>query len=113
LEPGAVLITDAGTHPRARWVAHVAVMDYRDQPNVEPRPTLARIEHGARALWSLCEGLDASALSIAMVALGAGTGGLGLRDSVGIACRTLSEHLEATPATKIARVIFVAWSLPD
>lgn len=29
MEPGEVLVTDAGEHSRARWVAHAAVMDYR------------------------------------------------------------------------------------
>jgi len=42
--PGQVLVTDAGTHPRARWVAHVAVMDYREGFTGKSFPTLAVIE---------------------------------------------------------------------
>lgn len=29
LEPGDVVLTNAGAHRRARYIAHVAVMDYR------------------------------------------------------------------------------------
>jgi O-acetyl-ADP-ribose deacetylase (regulator of RNase III) len=113
LEPGAVVITGAGTHRRARWVAHVAVMDYRDRPDAQPLPTLARIERGTRALWQQVESLPSPAVSVAIVALGAGTGGLGLRDSVEIACRTLQAHLEAHPASRITHVTFVAWALHE
>ncbi|MHB8876982.1 MAG: macro domain-containing protein [Myxococcaceae bacterium] len=30
MRPGEVLVTDAGSHPRAKFVVHVAVMDYRE-----------------------------------------------------------------------------------
>ena len=48
LDPGAVVVTHAGTHPRARFVAHVAVMDYRAVATAVA-PDLARIDRASRA----------------------------------------------------------------
>ncbi len=109
LEPGAVVMTDAPGHPRARLVAHVAVMDYRQVAGAIPRPDLARIETGARNLWTTICAL-AEPVSVAMVALGAGTGGIGLRDSVNVACRTLKNQLDNEPGA-LKRVVFVAYDL--
>jgi O-acetyl-ADP-ribose deacetylase (regulator of RNase III) len=107
LEPGAVVITDAGSHPRAKYVAHVAVMDYRPGPGIVSRPDAARIERGAAELWTKLAALP-HPVSVGMVALGAGTGGLGLRDSVRIACTTLKAQLETDPG-RICAVQFVAY----
>lgn len=112
MEPGEAFITDAGTHPRAKWIAHVAVMDYRDGHEDDAKPTLERIERGTRRMLDLLEELPAASLSLAMVALGRGTGGLGLRDSVRISARALRDHL-AVRSAKIAKVLFVGWSFPD
>jgi O-acetyl-ADP-ribose deacetylase (regulator of RNase III) len=106
-EPGAVVLTDAGEHPRARYVAHVAVMDYREGSGIIARPDHARIERGASTLWAELAALP-EPVSIGMVALGAGTGGLGLRDSVAIACRSLQAQLDRN-AGSLSRVVFVAY----
>lgn len=104
MEPGDVLITDAGAHPRAKYVAHVAVMDYREGRGADARPDAARIEKCCRSLWAAIE-LFAEPVSVAMVALGAGTGGLGVRIPTEMTCRTLKE----VSPPKIERVIFFGW----
>ncbi len=112
MPPGEVLVTDAGTHPRAKWVAHIAVMDYRDGHEENARPDLERIAQGTRRMLQRLETLPAPSLSVAMVALGTGTGGLGLRESVRTSASELVQHLSRSPS-KLAKVIFVGWSLPD
>ncbi len=107
IEPGDVIITDAHQHPRAKHVAHVAVMDYRPGAS-EPRPTLARVRLGCERLWPAVAALGPGT-AIGMVALGAGTGGLGLRDSIAVACETL----RACGDPRIARVVFCAYALHE
>ena len=46
MKPGEVLLTDAGTHPRAAWVAHVAVMDYRWHEAFDQCGVLADVSNG-------------------------------------------------------------------
>lgn len=103
--PGDVLLTHAGTHRRARFVVHVAVMDYRDSGAARASPDEARILRGSEKLWSKLEELPAP-VSVGMVALGAGTGGLGERLPTRIACTTLTAHIAARTTSKIARVVF-------
>ena len=110
--PGAVWLTHAGTHPRARFVAHVAVMDYRNTAQ-QRAPDAARIERASAALWSTLETLPLDAQSVGMVALGAGTGGLGERLPTKLACTTLRTHLTNHPATKIARVVFFGFTATE
>ena len=97
MEPGEVLVTDGGGHPRARWVAHVAVMDYREGAP-SPYPTVATIEAGCRRLWEAVESLGEPS-TVAMVALGAGTGGLGVEEPTRVACETLRAHLARAPSS--------------
>lgn len=113
LAPGAVMITDAGAHPRAQNVAHVAVMDYRPGHERDAAPDKGRIERGYRALWAALETIPRPALSVALPALGAGTGGIALRTTTEIACRTLLEHRGAQPGSRIARVIFFGYELHE
>jgi len=113
MEPGQVMITDAGAHPKARWIAHVAVMDYRQGFTGGSYPTLAVLEAGCRNLWQAIEGIGTRPLSVAMVALGAGTGNIGLRNSVEMACRTLKEHLAANPDSALGDVTFYGYELPE
>lgn len=109
LEPGAVVVTHAGTHPRARFVAHVAVMDYRD--TILPRgPDEARIRLGSENLWQAIEALPLDDVAVGMVALGAGTGNLGVRLPTDIACETLQAHLARGPS-KIRQVVFHGFSM--
>jgi len=90
MQPGQVLITNAGTHPTARYVAHVAVMDYREGFTASSYPTLELIDTCCENLWTAVESLGAP--SVAMVALGTGTGMLGVRDSTEVACHSLKRH---------------------
>ena len=106
LLPGQVLVTDAGTHPRARWVAHVAVMDYREGFTGKSFPTLAVIEDCCKNLMRVIDEL-AEPITVAMVALGAGTGNLGVREPTRLAC----EALRAYEGTKILGCTFYGYQL--
>lgn len=108
LEPGDVLITGAGAHRRARYIAHVAVMDYRAGVSAQSFPSLERVRAGCEKLWAAIGALPEDA-SVAMVALGAGTGGLGLVDTVEIACRTL----QAAAPARVKRVTFYGFALHE
>jgi O-acetyl-ADP-ribose deacetylase (regulator of RNase III) len=111
MPPGEVLVTDAGTHARAKWVAHVAVMDYRPGSPAGASPTIGRIRGACVKLWEAIERIEAPGpLSVAMVALGAGVGGLGVRAPTEAACETLLAHAEAHPGSKIGRVVFYGYS---
>ena len=114
MRPGQVLITGAGTHPRARWVAHVAVMDYREGFSGASFPSTDTIRTGCESLWDAVETLEADRpISVAMVALGAGTGNLGVRDPVRIAAETLKAHAAIHPNTRIEQVVFYGFLLPE
>jgi O-acetyl-ADP-ribose deacetylase (regulator of RNase III) len=110
MPPGEVLITDAGEHPHARFVAHVAVMDYRPTSSEDASPSPERIRRGCTNLWNALEALPGrEPLSVAMVALGAGVGGLGVRTSTELACETLQEHLARHPDSRLERVVFYGY----
>lgn len=102
MSPGDVLITDAGSHPTAKWVAHIAVMDYREGFTGRSFPTLETIKKGCSKLWPAIEEVAGdehgeatdAGVTVAMVALGGGTGQLGVREPTQIACDTLKQHLE-------------------
>jgi len=111
--PGDVMLTDAGSHPKAKWVAHVAVMDYREGFRGESAPDLGRIRLGCERLWDALDTLPERQLSVAMVALGTGTGGLGLRDSVKVSAETLKAHCAIFAASKIARVRFYGFATQE
>jgi O-acetyl-ADP-ribose deacetylase len=114
MPPGEVLVTGAGAHPRAKWIAHVAVMDYRPGSPAGMAPTRGRIREACTKLWRAIEAIEAQGpLRVAMVALGAGVGGLGVRAPTELACETLREHLELTPASKIGRVVFYGYMLHE
>ena len=108
--PGDVMVTHAGTHPKARWIAHLAVMHYRDGFRGESAPDLGRIRMGCERLWDALEAIPEPQLSVAMVALGAGTGGLGLRDTVKVSAETLKAHCAVLKQTKIGRVRFYGYA---
>lgn len=108
VEPGAVVLTGAHHHPRARHVAHVAVMDYRAGAHVVARPDEARLREGYEALFAALSALPGGPHSVALVALGAGTGGFGLRPSVALACESLRRHLDRG-ASNLSQVLFVAY----
>ncbi|MFZ5442922.1 MAG: macro domain-containing protein [Myxococcota bacterium] len=111
MAPGEVLMTHAGTHPTAKWVAHVAVMDYRHGMGPQSFPTLETIEKACLKLWPALEELPgAEKLSVAMVALGAGTGDLGVAQPTRIAAETLSAHLQLQGSrTRLERVRFYGY----
>lgn len=113
LAPGEALLTHAGTHPRAKFVVHVAVMDYREGAR-QVFPDEARIRKGSDRVWRIVEDeLPPGAYSIGMVALGAGTGGLGERLPTSITCASLQAHLAARATTKLARVVFHGYTPPE
>jgi O-acetyl-ADP-ribose deacetylase (regulator of RNase III) len=105
LEPGEVIVTGAGAHRRARYIVHVAVMDYRDGVSGSSFPTLERVRAGCEKLWGAIDALFED-VSVAMPALGAGTGGLGLVETVEVECRTL---LAAAPK-RVTRVTFYGFA---
>lgn len=110
MAPGQVLVTDAGADPHARWVVHVAVMDYRQGFTGGSYPTVALIEDACARLWSAIEALpDEGPHSVAMVALGAGTGNLGVVEPTRVALATLRAHVQRRPATRIERVVFCGY----
>jgi len=110
MTPGDVLITDAGEHPTAKWVAHVAVMDYREGFTGQSFPSLEVIERGCKKLWPAIEELGED-VTVAMVALGAGTGQLGVREPTRIACETLMQHCDRNPTTHIKGVTFYGFMI--
>lgn len=109
MEPGDVMITDAGSHPHARYVAHVAVMDYREGFTARSFPTLDLVRAACARLWSAIEGIEEPSLSVAMVALGAGTGQLGVRGPTEAACETLL----AANVRRIERVVFYGFDVVE
>jgi O-acetyl-ADP-ribose deacetylase (regulator of RNase III) len=114
MDPGSVLVTDAGAHPRAKWVAHVAVMDYRAGFGGGSFPTLDVIAKGTANLFRAIDTL-AEPVTVAMVALGAGTGQLGVREPTRIACEALlayeREHEAGGLPSKILGCTFYGFSL--
>jgi hypothetical protein len=48
-----------------------------------------------------------------MVALGAGVGGLGVREPTRLACETLAAHLATAPKTVLGGVTFYGWALEE
>jgi O-acetyl-ADP-ribose deacetylase (regulator of RNase III) len=110
MEPGQVLITHAGAHPRAKWVAHVSVMDYRQGMGPQSFPTLDTIKRGCERLWEALETVPGGEpLSVGMVALGAGTGDLGVAEPTRLAAETLKAHASAFPHSHIERVRFYGY----
>lgn len=110
MKPGQVLVTHAGKHPRARWVAHVAVMDYREGFSGASFPTQETIRTGCEQLWDAVETIVGDGkLSVAMVALGGGTGNLGVREPVRIAAETLIAHEAIHKNTRIEKVVFYGY----
>ncbi len=106
MEPGQVLVTDAGAHATARWVVHAAVMDYREGFRGTSFPTLDTIRH---CCTNIVQAIDAlpEPVTVAWVALGAGTGQLGVREPTRIACETLLAH----PTPRILGVTFYGFDL--
>ena len=100
--------------PRAReaalWVAHVAVMDYREGFSGASFPSNDTIRTGCESLWDAIETIVGNGpLSIAMVALGGGTGNLGVRGPIRIAGETLKAHVAIHTSTRIEKVVFYGY----
>jgi O-acetyl-ADP-ribose deacetylase (regulator of RNase III) len=113
MAPGEVLITNAGKHPHARYVAHAAVMDYRQGFTGSSYPTLELVEKSYARIWQELAKLGERNLSVAVVALGAGTGKLGVRGPVEKACRTLKAFLEGPGADAIGDISFFGYNLVE
>lgn len=113
MEPGDVLITDAGAHVTAGYVAHVAVFDDRgDIPQDKRLPDLERIATCCDNLWPAIEAIDElGSISVGMVALGAGATEMGVRLPTDLACRSLRDHLRSRPNSRIGDVTFYAYAM--
>ncbi len=110
MKPGQVLMTHAGEHARARWVAHVAVMDYREGFSGASFPSQETIRTGCESLWDAIETIIGDGpLSVAMVALGGSVGSLGVREPVRIAAETLKAHAAIHTRTRIENVVFYGY----
>lgn len=110
MKPGQVLMTAAGKHPRAKWVAHVAVMDYRKGFSGASFPSLDLIRTACESLWDGVESVPGKgSVSVAMVALGGGGGSLGIRDLVRVAAETLKAHAAIHRLTRIEKVVFYGY----
>lgn len=106
---GSVLITDAGRHPRARHVAHVAVVDYSPL-GAASCPTLGAVRRCCANLWSAIEALPETRISVAMVQLGVGLG-IGVRQATEAVCSTLKSHRERRDHSVIEGVTLYAAEL--
>lgn len=114
MEPGEVLLTNAGKHPTARYVAHVAVMDYREGFTDASFPSKDLIVTCCERLWETLEKIkEEPSLSVAMVALGAGTGQLGVRYPTEVAADTLFAHHLKEPNSRIRKVVFYGYQLNE
>jgi O-acetyl-ADP-ribose deacetylase (regulator of RNase III) len=114
MEPGSVLITAAGAHPRAKFVAHLAVMDYRGGFGPNSFPSLETIRLCCERLWEELEHLPGTfPVSVAMVAIGAGTGELGVVDPTRITCQSLQAHLKGRASSRLERVTFYGYHLHE
>jgi O-acetyl-ADP-ribose deacetylase (regulator of RNase III) len=114
MDPGDVLVTGAGSHPSAKWIIHVAVMDYRREVGPASAPTLDTLRTGAERVWDAVEVLpDVGPHTVAMVALGAGTGGLGLVPSTRVAAETLKAHWALRSPSRIEAVVFYGYHLHE
>lgn len=114
LAPGEVFITHAGTHLRAKYVAHVAVMDYRKGYGTAPDPTIDLIRTALERLWNAVEALPGDGKhSVALCSLGAGTGNLGVIEPNRAAAETLKAHWESHPHSRIEKVVFYGYREPE
>lgn len=114
MAPGSVLLTSAGTHPRAKFVAHLSVMDYRGGFTADSMPSLETVRTCCEHLWNELEHLPGTGpVTVAMVAIGAGTGNLGVVDPTRITCETLVAHLRNRPSSRLERVTFYGYLLHE
>jgi hypothetical protein len=85
-------------------------MDYRDGSTGRSYPTLALIERCCANLVLAIESLH-EPVSVAMVALGGGTGQLGVREPTRIACETFAEYSrERGRSAKISSCTFYGFT---
>lgn len=113
MEPGNSFITDAGTHQTAKYVAHAAVMDYRNGFQGSSFPSKKTIELCYLNTWKKIETLPENDISVAIVALGAGTGNIGLKFSLQMACETLKLHFSKTRHSLIGDLTFYGYEFHE
>lgn len=113
LLPGQVLMTSAGNHPTAKYVAHAAVMDYRKGFTGSSYPSLELVAQSYASIWEQVAMQPETSLSVAVVALGGGTGQLGARGPMEKACLTLRSFLAGPNQSSIGDVTFYGYTLPE
>jgi hypothetical protein len=85
-------------------------MDYRNGFGAQSMPTGETIRTCCEHLWPELERLPGDLKpTVAMVALGAGTGNLGVVEPTRITAQTLQAHLRATPSSRLERVTFYGY----
>jgi O-acetyl-ADP-ribose deacetylase len=89
------------------------VMDYREGFHGGSFPSLDTIRTGCEHLWDSIHLAASGPVSVAMVALGSGTGSLGLVDSVRIACETLKAHHAILKDSRVQKVVFYGYQLHE
>ena len=106
MSPGQVLITHAGLHPSALWVAHLALADYRngytDPSQVSPhvlRAAFANLLHEIENLPA------APPITLAIPAMSAA--------ALAALCSALHEHFVFTEESKIGEVTFYGASFSE
>ena len=106
MAPGQVLITRAGLHPSALWVAHVALADYRngyvDAAQISPQTLRAAFTNLLREIESLAA---APPISIAVPAMAS--------SAIATLCAALHEHFVFTENSKIGAVTFYGPSFAE
>jgi O-acetyl-ADP-ribose deacetylase (regulator of RNase III) len=99
VEIGDTVVTSAGRLP-AKWVIHAPTVK-----RPAGKATLESVSLATKAALRAAEEIGAS--SIAFPAMGAGIGGLAIREAVKAMLREITSHIEGE--TKLERIVLVAW----
>ncbi|HIE22913.1 MAG TPA: macro domain-containing protein [Candidatus Korarchaeota archaeon] len=96
---GDAVVTSAGKLP-AKWVIHAPTV-------IRPagRATIESVSLATKAALRAAEEIGAN--SIAFPAMGAGIGGLAIKEAVKAMLREIKSHIEGE--TKLERIILIAW----
>jgi len=113
MEPGDALLTDSGSHKSSKYVIHSAVMDYRDGFTAKSYPSIEILKRCYENSWNAIETIEDKNLKIAMVALGGGTGNVGIADTTELCCLSIKKHFEKNTSSKISEITFYGYNLHE